>query len=202
MTNPKKTTKKPAQRCWWCGEDPIYVDYHDTEWGVPVHDDRHLFESLCLDGQQAGLNWLMVLKKRDHYRKKFKNFDILAVSRMTDNTIEKLLLDKGLIRNRLKLYSIRSNALATLKVQEKFGSLNNYLWQFVNGRPIDGACKLPKDIPASNALSDTVSKDLKKRGFKFVGSTIVYAFLQACGFINDHLSDCPRYEDIQRSNRS
>jgi len=162
-----------TERCWWPGEDPQYLAYHDEEWGVPIHDDRLLFEFLCLEGQQAGLSWITILKKREHYRKCFKNFEIDKVARLTDSTIEKLLLDTGLVRNRLKLYSIRGNALATKQVQKDEGS------------------------PASTAESDAMSKDLKKRGFKFVGSTICYAFMQAAGMVNDHTGNCFRYREVK-----
>ena len=193
-------TDSQLQRCKWCGDDPQYVAYHDTEWGTPVRDDRHLFELLCLEGQQAGLSWIVVLKKRDHYRKVFKNFDIAAVSRLSDARIEALLTDTGLIRNRLKLFSLRSNAHAALAIQKEFGSLETYFWQFVGGTPIDGQRKAHGDIPASTELSDALSKDLKRRGFKFIGSTICYAFLQAGGFINDHISTCFRYPQQKAAN--
>ena len=184
-------------RCWWPGEDPMYIAYHDEEWGVPVHDDRLLFEFICLEGQQAGLSWITILKKRDHYRKCFKNFEIDRVARLTDKTIEKLLLDPGLVRNRLKLYSIRSNAQASQKVQDEFGSLDSYIWAFVDGKTIDGKRKQRQDVPATTAISDVMSKDLKKRGFKFVGSTICYAFMQAAGLVNDHTSNCFRYRELK-----
>ncbi|MCB1672686.1 MAG: DNA-3-methyladenine glycosylase I [Gammaproteobacteria bacterium] len=187
-----------TKRCWWPGEDPIYIAYHDTEWGVPVHDDRTWFEFICLDGQQAGLSWITVLRKRDNYRKAFHNFDPLKVSRMRDSTIEKLLQDPGLIRNRLKLYSIPINARAFLAVQEEFGFFDDYIWRFVDGSPLDGGRRKLGDVPATSPESDAMSKDMKKRGFKFCGSTICYAFMQAAGLINDHLEDCFRYEEIRR----
>lgn len=186
-----------TERCWWPGEDPQYVAYHDEEWGVPIHDDRLLFEFLCLEGQQAGLSWITILKKRDHYRKCFWNFEIDRVARLTDNTIEKLLLDTGLVRNRLKLYSIRSNALATKQVQKDEGSLDGYLWSFVDGKTIDGKRRSAREVPATTAESDAMSKDLKKRGFKFVGSTICYAFMQAAGMVNDHTGNCFRYREVK-----
>ncbi|MEZ5492648.1 MAG: DNA-3-methyladenine glycosylase I [Gammaproteobacteria bacterium] len=189
------------KRCWWPGDDPVYVDYHDREWGVPVHDERTWFEFVCLDGQQAGLSWITVLKKRDNYRRAFHNFDPLKVSRMRDSTIEKLLSDTGLIRNRLKLYSIPINARAFLQVQAEFGSFDDYIWRFVNGRPLDGKRHKPGDVPATTPESDAMSKDMKKRGFKFCGSTICYAFMQAAGMVNDHLHDCYRYEEIKRLNK-
>lgn len=186
-----------TNRCWWCGEDPLYVAYHDDEWGVPVHDERLLFEFLCLEGQQAGLSWITVLRKREHYRHCFKNFDIAKCAKLSDSTIEKHLLDTGLIRNRLKLYSIRSNALAFLAVQNEFGSFDRYIWNFVGGKPLDGNRRDAKAVPATTEISDAMSKDLKKRGFKFVGSTICYAFMQAAGLVNDHTSHCFRYKQLQ-----
>ncbi|MCH7817689.1 MAG: DNA-3-methyladenine glycosylase I [Proteobacteria bacterium] len=186
-----------TERCWWPGSEPIYVAYHDEEWGVPVHDERLLFEFLCLEGQQAGLSWITVLKKREHYRRCFKNFEIEKVARLTDRTIEKLLKDTGLIRNRLKLYSIRSNAHSFLQVQQEFGSFEKYIWAFVGGKPLDGKRKLSKDVPATTDVSDAMSKDLKKRGFKFIGSTICYAFMQAAGLVNDHTSNCFRYRELK-----
>jgi len=157
-----------------------------------------LVELLCLEGQQAGLSWITVLKKRDHYRKCFKNFEIDKVARTTDKTIEKLLLDTGLIRNRLKLYSIRGNALAFLETQKEFGSFDKYIWSFVGGKPLDGKRKPAGQMPATSPESDAMSKDLKKRGFKFIGSTICYAFMQAAGMINDHTSNCFRYQEVKR----
>lgn len=181
------------QRCSWCGSDPLYVAYHDTEWGIPVRNDRHLFELLSLEGQQAGLSWIVVLRKRAHYRKIFKNFDIKKVSQMRDDELNAALNDAGLIRHRLKLYSIRNNALAALKLQAEFGSLENYFWGFVNGEPLAGKRQSLDDVPASTELSEALSKDLKRRGFKFIGSTICYAFMQAGGLVNDHVSTCFRY---------
>ena len=189
-----------TKRCFWCGDDPEYVAYHDTEWGIPVRDDRHLFELLCLEGQQAGLSWIVVLRKRAYYRKIFNDFEIGPVSRIKDKTLEHLLDDKGVIRNRLKLFSIRSNAHAALAIQKEFGSLESYFWQFVDNHPIDGGGRSASDIPAKTELSDALSKDLKKRGFKFIGSTICYAFLQAGGFINDHVGECFRYSEQKEVN--
>ena len=189
-----------TKRCFWCGDDPEYVAYHDTEWGIPVRDDRHLFELLCLEGQQAGLSWIVVLRKRAYYRKVFKHFEIEPVSRIKDKTLEKLLEDKGVIRNRLKLFSIRSNAHAALALQAEFGSLESYFWQFVDNHPLDGGGRPASAIPTKTDLSDALSKDLKKRGFKFVGSTICYAFLQAGGFINDHVDECFRYSEQKKAN--
>ena len=186
-----------SDRCSWAGSDPLYVAYHDTEWGVPVHNERALFEFLSLECQQAGLSWITVLRKRDHYRKCFHNFDPKKVAKMSDEDIEERLLDTGLIRNRLKLYSLRSNALAFLALQKEFGSFDQYIWSFVGGKPIDGQRKTMADVPATTELSDTLSKDLKKRGFKFVGSTICYAFMQATGMVNDHVSTCFRYQEVK-----
>ena len=184
-------------RCPWCETHLDYQHYHDTEWGVPIRKDQILFEFICLEGQQAGLSWITVLKKRDHYRKCFKNFEVDKVARMKDATIEKLLLDRGLIRNRLKLYSIRSNAKAFQKTQKEFGSFEKYIWSFVNNTAIDGKRKAAKDIPTTTPESDAMSKDLKKRGFKFIGSTICYAFMQAAGLINDHTKNCFRYKQLK-----
>jgi DNA-3-methyladenine glycosylase I len=187
-----------TNRCWWSGDDPVYIAYHDEEWGVPIHDERLLFEFLCLEGQQAGLSWITVLKKRDHYRECFKNFEIEKVAKLTDVTIEKLLLDPGLIRNRLKLYSIRLNAKAFIEVQKEFGSFDSYIWDFVKGETLDGKRKDAKAVPATTELSEAMSKDLKKRGFKFIGGTICYAYMQAAGLINDHTSDCFRYKELKK----
>lgn len=186
-----------TERCWWPGTDPIYIAYHDEEWGSPIRDDRLLFEFLCLEGQQAGLSWITVLKKRDHYRKCFKNFEVEKVARLRDSTIEKLLQDPGLIRNRLKLYSIRTNAKAFQCVQKEFGCFEKYIWSFVGGKVLDGKRKQAKDVPANTNQSDAMSKDLKKRGFKFIGSTICYAFMQAAGLVNDHTSNCFRYKELK-----
>ena len=190
-----------TSRCWWPGKDPLYIAYHDQEWGVPVRDDRLLFEFLCLEGQQAGLSWITVLKKRDHYRRCFKNFDAEKVSRLKDSSIEKLLLDPGLIRNRLKLYSIRSNAEAFLGVKRDFGTFENYVWSFVHNSPIDGKRQNPEQVPATSTESEALSKDLKKRGFKFVGSTICYAFMQAAGLVNDHTKNCFRYNELKNRDK-
>lgn len=188
-------------RCWWPGEDPVYIAYHDREWGVPVHDDRTWFEFICLDGQQAGLSWITVLKKRDNYRKAFFNFEPARVAAMTDRQIEALLKDPGLIRNRLKLFSIPVNARAFLAVQAEFGSFDTYIWTFVGGKPIDGRRTDRRQVPATTPESDAMSRDLRKRGFKFCGSTICYAFMQAAGMVNDHLADCFRYGEIRQLGR-
>jgi DNA-3-methyladenine glycosylase I len=188
-----------TKRCHWPGTDPEYLAYHDLEWGVPLHDDRLLFEFLCLEGQQAGLSWITILKKRDNYRKRFKNFDAVKLARLTDDTIEQLLLDTGLIRNRLKLFGIRTNAQAFLAVQKEFGSFDRYVWSFVGGKTIDGRRGPSRPVPATTPESDAMSKDMKKRGFKFVGSTICYAFMQAAGLVNDHTGHCFRYRELRDS---
>jgi DNA-3-methyladenine glycosylase I len=186
-----KTTSNPT-RCPWAGSDPIYHHYHDTEWGVPSHDDRHLFEMLILEGAQAGLSWLTILKKRAGYRKAFADFDVVKVSKYNARKIESLMRDEGIVRNRLKIMSTVQNAKMFMKVQKEFGSFDKYLWQFVNGKPIVNHWKTMKDFPAKTELSDRISKDLLKRGFKFVGSTICYAYMQAVGLVNDHTVDCFR----------
>ncbi len=183
-------------RCAWCGADPLYRAYHDEEWGVPLHDERALFEFLILEGAQAGLSWLTILKKREGYRRAFDNFDAEKVARYSEADVARLMADAGVVRNRLKIESTLINARATLKVREEFGGLDAYFWRFVDGRPIDNAWKDISQIPASTPLSDAISKDLKKRGFKFVGSTIVYAHMQAAGMVNDHTADCFRHREL------
>jgi len=186
-------TTEPSRCHWAANGDPLMRDYHDTEWGVPLHDDRALFEFLCLEGAQAGLSWRTVLAKRDNYRKAFHQFEIARVAAMTDRELEKLLLDPGIIRNRLKVSSARDNAIAALDVVAEFGSLDGYLWSFVDGKPLRNRWRSQADVPASTELSDRMSKALKKRGFRFVGSTICYSLLQATGMVNDHLVGCFRY---------
>lgn len=185
---------KMIKRCKWCGTDPLYIKYHDEEWGVPVHDDQKLFEMLILEGAQAGLSWITVLKKRENYRKAFNDFDVLKVSRYSEKKIAKLLENPGIIRNRLKVNSTVTNAKAFLEVQKEFESFDKYIWQFVEHKPIVNKFKSLKELPAFSEISDMMSKDLKKRGFKFVGSTICYAFMQATGMVNDHTIDCFRYD--------
>ncbi|HYQ45950.1 MAG TPA: DNA-3-methyladenine glycosylase I [Polyangiaceae bacterium] len=187
-----KTTTAARKRCWWAGDDPLMIAYHDTEWGVPVHDDRVLFEFLTLEGAQAGLSWLTVLRKREAYRAAFAEFDVERVARFTPQRIERLMQDAGIVRNRLKLESTVKNARAFLKVREEFGSFAKYQWRFVDGVPLQNAVRARKDIPARTPVSDAFSKDLKKRGFSFVGSTIMYAHMQAVGMVNDHWLDCFR----------
>ena len=181
-------------RCAWCGEDPVYRAYHDDEWGVPLHDERSLFEQLCLEGQQAGLSWITVLKKRDHYRKRFHQFNIECVARMPDRSIEARLRDSGLIRNRLKLYAIRKNAQAVLNIYERGYTLNAFLWDFVDGKPVDNHFRAQSEVPANTTKSDAMSRALKRSGFCFVGTTICYALMQATGLVNDHLVSCYRHD--------
>jgi DNA-3-methyladenine glycosylase I len=183
-------------RCGWAGNDPIYVGYHDEEWGVPVYDDRLLFEFLVLEGAQAGLSWITILKKRDAYRKAFERFDPEKVARYDARRVAKLMADPGIVRNRLKIQSAIKNARAFLKVQEEFGSFSEYQWRFVEGRPLVNRHKSLKEIPPRTAISDAFSKDLKKRGFNFVGSTIIYAHMQAVGMVNDHVVNCFRHTKV------
>ena len=184
-------------RCDWGTASPLYIDYHDNEWGVPLHDDRKLFEFLILEGAQAGLSWETVLKKRHNYRKAFDNFNPGKISQYGNKKIEALLGNKGIIRNRLKIVSAINNAKRFLDVQKEFGSFDTYIWQFVDGRPIINRYKSIHELPATTKVSDAMSKDLKKRGFKFVGSTICYAHMQATGMVNDHIVDCYRYKEIR-----
>ena len=188
--------KKQDIRCRWAQKE-IFHDYHDREWGVPVHDDRLHFEFLVLEGAQAGLSWETILKKRDGYRKAFDNFDPLKVSRYRDARIEKLLLNPAIIRNRLKVKSAVSNAKAFLAVQKEFDSFDTYIWNFVGGKPMQNKWKTMEELPAISEESDELSKDLKKRGFKFVGSTIIYAHMQAIGMVNDHETGCFRYKECK-----
>jgi DNA-3-methyladenine glycosylase I len=187
---------KAPKRCDWSISHPLLVEYHDTEWGVPVHDDRQWFEKMVLDGAQAGLSWLTILKKRPAYRAAFHDFDVARVARFGERDIARLMLNDGIVRNRQKLASAVGNARAFLRVQAEHGSFDAYIWAFVAGKPIRNRFRSPSEWPAKSALSDTVSKDLKRRGFSFVGSTIVYAFLQASGVVNDHLTSCFRYRSI------
>ena len=181
----------PKTRCSWAGAtDPLMIAYHDEEWGVPSHDDRHFFEMLTLEGAQAGLNWRTILYKRDGYRRAFDNFDPRKVARYDARKVKSLLADPGIVRNRLKVASTIDNARAFLAVQKEFGSFDAYIWTFVGGKPIQNSWKSMSQIPAETRESDAMSKDLKKRGFRFVGSTICYAFMQATGLVNDHALDC------------
>lgn len=188
-------------RCGWAGTDPTYVAYHDTEWGVPVHDERRLFEFLILEGAQAGLSWITILRKRDAYCAAFDDFDPNAVARYDSRRIEKLLGNAGIVRNRLKLESAVKNARAFLKVQAEVGSFAEYQWGFVDGKPIVNHWSSLKQVPARTAVSDKLSKDLKQRGFSFVGSTIIYAHMQAVGMVNDHVIDCFRHAPLAKSRR-
>ena len=185
-------------RCPWCGSDPLYRDYHDREWGVPVHDDRRLFEMLVLEGAQAGLSWLTILRKRQQYRRAFAGFAIDRVAAFTDTDRGRLITDAGIVRNRLKIDSAIRNARGVLTIQEEFGSFAAYLWRFVDGRPIDNAWRTMAEIPARTAQSEAMSRDLKKRGFNFVGPTVCYALMQSVGMVNDHLVDCFRYEETRQ----
>ena len=186
-----------TQRCTWPTSD-LDIVYHDTEWGVPVHDDRTLFEFLTLEGAQAGLSWSTILKKRDNYKRAFADLDLSRVARFSEAKVERLMLDPGIVRNRLKIESTVSNARAFLDVQKEFGSFDAYVWRFVDGSPKQNARTALKQIPASTRESDAMSKDLKKRGFRFVGTTICYAFMQAVGMVNDHLVTCFRYDLLAR----
>jgi DNA-3-methyladenine glycosylase I len=185
-------------RCTWCSDDPLYVSYHDTEWGVPLHDDRRLFEFLVLEGAQAGLSWLTILKKRENYRKAFDNFEIARVARYGQQDIDRLLLDPGIVRNRLKIESAIKNARGVLAIQKEYGTFDAFLWRYVNGKPLQNSWTSMADLRATSAASDQMSKDLKKRGFNFVGSTICYSLMQAVGMVNDHLVDCYRYTEIAK----
>jgi DNA-3-methyladenine glycosylase I len=186
---------KKTKRCKWAeGTSLNYIEYHDTEWGVPVFDDQVQFEFLILEGAQAGLSWSTILNKRDGYRKLFADFDVQKVARFTPKRIAKILLDPAVVRNRLKVESAVSNAKAFIALQEEFGSFSNYIWQFVGGKPIQNRFKKDSEVPATSAESDALSKDLKKRGFKFVGSTIMYAHMQATGLVNDHVTSCFRHK--------
>lgn len=178
------------KRCEWVTDDPLYIKYHDEEWGKPVYDDNRLFEFLLLETFQAGLSWITILKKRENFRKAFDNFGYHKIAEYDDNKHQELLKNKGIIRNRLKVKSATTNAQAFIKIQHEFGSFRDYIWGFVGGQPIVNNFKSIKDVPASTPLSDEISKDLKKRGFKFVGSTIVYAYMQATGIVNDHIIGC------------
>jgi len=184
------------KRCTWAGNDPLYLQYHDKEWGVPITNDRILFEFLILEGAQAGLSWLTVLKKRENYRKAYDGFDPKKIARYGAGKSKELLNNKGIIRNRLKVAASITNAQAFLKVQKEFGTFSKYMWAFVNDKVIKNRFKTLKELPAKTDLSDTMSKDLKTRGFKFVGSTIVYAHMQAVGMVNDHVIDCFRYKEV------
>jgi len=185
-----------VKRCAWCGTDPLYVKYHDEEWGVPVRDDKTLFEFLILETFQAGLSWITILRKRENFREAFDGFDYKKIAHYDQSKIDELLQNEGIIRNKLKVNAAVSNAIAFMEVQREFGSFSSYIWQFVNNKPIKNKFKSHIDAPATTELSDTISKDLKKRGFKFVGSTVIYAHMQAIGMVNDHVESCFRNNEV------
>lgn len=178
------------KRCKWVTEDPLYIDYHDTEWGVPVYDDRLLFEMLCLEGAQAGLSWWVILKKREHYKKVFDNFEAEKITNYKEDKLMSLIADEGIVRNQLKINSVVSNAKAFLRIKEEYGTFAKYIWSFVDGKPIINHWETSKDVPVSTEISDKMSKQLKKDGFKFVGTTICYSYMQAVGMVNDHTKEC------------
>jgi len=184
-------------RCSWCGKDPLYVEYHDTEWGVPVYDDDKLFEFLILETFQAGLSWITVLRKRENFRAAFDNFNYKKIANYNDAKFDELIRNAGIIRNKLKIKATISNAIAFMEIQKEFGSFSTYIWGFTNGKPITNKHNNVHEIPATTELSDILSKDLKKRGFKFVGSTVIYAHMQAIGMVNDHGTHCFRYNEVQ-----
>jgi DNA-3-methyladenine glycosylase I len=197
--------ERTKSRCPWCLGSEAYIRYHDDEWGVPVHDDRRLFEFLILEGAQAGLSWSTILKKRENYRRAFARFDAARVARFGADDVKRLLADAGIVRNRLKIDSAIGNARAFLQIRREFGSFDAYLWRFVDARPLQGRRRSIKQVPGRTRASDAISKDLKQRGFRFVGSTIIYAFMQAVGMVNDHLVSCFRHaplSDIPRSRSS
>lgn len=182
------------KRCFWVSEDPLYIEYHDKEWGVPVYDDATLFEFLVLETFQAGLSWITILKKREHFRKAFDNFDYKKIATYPESKFQSLLQDAGIIRNKLKIRSAITNAQLFQEVQQEFGSFSSFIWKYTDGKPILNTFKKREEVPATTTLSDTISKDLKKRGFKFVGSTVIYAYMQAIGLVNDHTTDCFCYK--------
>jgi DNA-3-methyladenine glycosylase I len=184
------------KRCPWSGEDPLYVEYHDTEWGVPVHDDRKLFEFLILEGMQAGLSWITILRKRENFRRAFAGFDAEEVARFGPRDVRRLMGDAGIVRNRLKVLAAVSNAQAFLRVREELGSFDEYMWRFVGGKPRVNRRRSSREVPAATPQSDAMSRDLKQRGFKFVGTTICYAHMQATGMVNDHLTTCFRHAEL------
>ena len=185
------------ERCAWANGNPLYEEYHDTEWGKPLKDDNLLFEFLILEGFQAGLSWITILKKRENFRKAFSNFDARKIVKYTQKDIDRLMQDAGIIRNKLKINAAINNAQVFLELQKEFGSFSDYFWKFTNGKPIVNKWKEMSQIPAKTELAETISKDMKKRGFKFVGPTIIYAHMQATGMVNDHLVNCPRWAEVQ-----
>ena len=187
---------RQIKRCKWAGKDPLYIEYHDKQWGVPVYEDAKIFEFLLLETFQAGLSWITILRRRENFRTAFDNFDFQEIANYSDEKLEDLRKDAGIIRNRLKIKAAKSNALAFMEVQKEFGTFSKYIWSFLDGKPIKNAFKTMSELPANTPLSDKISADLKKRGFKFVGSTIVYAHMQAMGIVNDHTTDCFRYNEV------
>lgn len=199
---PPMSNRDQKKRCWWCGDDELYQQYHDFEWGVPVHDDHRLFEFLCLEGAQAGLSWITILRKRENYRRVFDGFDANKIANYQEPKIASLLADPGIVRNKLKVNGFVKNARAYLDILDQGESLDSYLWNFVDGVPVQNRWKLLEQIPSNTAVSDAMAKDLKKRGFTFVGSTICYALMQAAGLVNDHLTDCYRHAEVTEFNTS
>ena len=187
---------KMKKRCEWCGDDPLYIDYHDNEWGVPLHDEQLLAEFLILEGAQAGLSWITILKKRENYREAFDFFDCEKIAQYSQQDVDRLLQNTGIVRNRLKIGSAIKNARAILAIREEFGSLDSYLWSYVDGKPLQNSWPSMKELPGKTELSEAMSKDLKKRGFNFVGPTICYALMQAIGMVNDHTVDCYRHKEV------
>ena len=190
------------KRCDWADRSELEQSYHDHEWGVEIHDDRTLFEFLVLEGAQAGLSWSTILRKREGYRRAFDNFDARKISKYSENTVSRLLTNSEIIRNRLKINATITNARAFLQVQKEFGSFDRYIWQFVNGKPVQNSWRKMTDSPSSTHESVAMSKDLKKRGFKFIGATICYAFMQAVGMVNDHVVDCFRYKELKKKRKA
>ena len=187
---------RQIKRCKWAGKDPLYIEYHDKQWGVPIYEDAKIFEFLLLETFQAGLSWITILRRRENFRTAFDNFDFQEIANYSDEKLEDLRKDAGIIRNRLKIKAAKSNAIAFMEVQKEFGTFSKYIWSFLDGKPIKNAFKAMSELPANTPLSDKISADLKKRGFKFVGSTIVYAHMQAMGIVNDHTIDCFRYNEV------
>ena len=188
---------KSIARCSWCGEDPLYVEYHDTEWGVPLRDEQKLFEFLILETFQSGLSWITILRKRENFRKALDNFNYKKIALYDEDKITELLQDNGIIRNKLKVRATISNAIAFMEIQTELGSFSKYIWRFVNNVPIQNNNKSISDVKANTYISEKISKDLKKRGFKFVGPTVIYAYMQATGMVNDHITDCFRHQEVQ-----
>ncbi|SNR17307.1 DNA-3-methyladenine glycosylase I [Tenacibaculum jejuense] len=184
------------KRCFWVSNDPLYIEYHDKEWGVPVYDDETLFEFLLLESFQAGLSWITILKKRENFRQAFDGFDYKKIANYNEDKFNELVVNEGIIRNKLKIKAAITNAKAFIEIQKEYGSFSKYIWDFFNGKPIKNNFKTREEVPATTPLSDEISKALKKRGFKFVGSTIIYAFMQATGMVNDHTTDCFRYNEV------